>query len=62
LLKFFLSANSAVKWEEVKYLIPGLLYGEPHTRPNALGGIMYYNAKHFSIGEPVLYKQLSKGN
>jgi hypothetical protein len=43
-----------VKWDEVKYLIPGVLYGEPHTRTNAPGGSMYYNAKHFSIREDYL--------
>jgi hypothetical protein len=49
-----LLTEPAVKWEEVKYLIPGLLYGEPHTRANALGGSMNYNAKRFSIREDYL--------
>jgi hypothetical protein len=43
-----------VKWEDADYLAPGILYGEPHTNPSALGGSLYYNAKHFSIREDYL--------
>ena len=49
-----LVTEPTVKWKEVKYLIPGLLYGEPHTHDNALGGSLYYDAKHFSIREDYL--------
>ena len=49
-----LETEPTVKWKEVKYLIPGLLYGEPHTHANALGGSLYYDAKHFSIREDYL--------
>lgn len=49
-----LLTEPSVQWEEVKYLIPGLLYGEPHTRANAPGGSSYYNSKHFSIREDYL--------
>ena len=62
-----LLTEPSVKWEEVKYLIPGLLYGEPHTRANAPGGSLYYNTKHFSIREdylsaPLLGLSLKDGN
>jgi hypothetical protein len=46
-----LVSDSTVKWEEVKYFAPGILYGGPHTNATALGGSAYYNAKHFSIRE-----------
>lgn len=49
-----LSTAPTVKWEDVNYLAPGLLYGEPHTNPRALGGSLYYNAKRFSIREDYL--------
>ncbi len=49
-----LSVDPAVKWEDVDYLAPGLLYGKPHTSASAAGGSMYYNAKRFSIREDVL--------
>jgi hypothetical protein len=46
-----LATESTVKWEDVNFLVPGLLYGEPHTNPRALGGSLYYNAKYFLIRE-----------
>ena len=46
-----LVSDSTVKWNEVKYLAPGIIYGEPHTNATALGGSAYYDAKHFSIRE-----------
>ena len=49
-----LSTEPTVKWEGVNYLAPGLLYGEPHTNPRALGGSLYYNVKYFSIREDYL--------
>lgn len=46
--------NVNVNWEDADYLAPGILYGEPHTNPSALGGSLYYNAKRFSIREDYL--------
>jgi hypothetical protein len=43
-----------INWKDIKYLIPGLLYGEPHTNARALGGSLYYNAGYFSIREDYL--------
>jgi hypothetical protein len=42
---------STVKWEDLNYLVPGLLYGEPHTSAGAPGGSLNYGAKRFSIRE-----------
>jgi hypothetical protein len=50
----WLSTQPSVKWEDTEYFAPGLLYGESHTNPGALGGSLYYNAKHFSIREDYL--------
>lgn len=47
-------SDSAMQWEETKYLAPGIVYGEPHTNPTALGGSAYYNARHYSIREDYL--------
>jgi hypothetical protein len=44
-------SDTLQKWENTKYLAPGILYGEPHTNPTALGGSAYYGARHFSIRE-----------
>ena len=49
-----LMTDPNVKWEDADYLAPGILYGEPHTNPSALGGSLYYNAKRFSIREDYL--------
>ena len=49
-----LSTEPTVKWKDADYFAPGLLYGEPHTNPRALGGSLYYNAKRFSIREDYL--------
>jgi hypothetical protein len=49
-----LSVDPAVKWEDVDYLAPGLLYGKPHTSAGASGGSLNYNAKRFSIREDVM--------
>jgi len=46
--------DPTVKWEDVYYLVPGLLYGKPYTNDMALGGNLYYNAKRFSIREDYL--------
>jgi hypothetical protein len=46
-----LSTGSKIKWEDTKYLIPGLYYGESHTRASAPGGKLNYNAKQLSIRE-----------
>lgn len=48
------STTSPVKWDDVDYLIPGILYGKPHTSSGALGGSQYYNAKFFSVREDYL--------
>ena len=49
--KIQLSTNPTIKWKDVKYLIPGLLYGESHTTASAPGGSLNYNAKRLSIRE-----------
>lgn len=49
-----LSTLPTVKWKDAEYLVPGLLYGEPHTNPSAIGGSLYYNAKRFNIREDYL--------
>jgi hypothetical protein len=49
-----LTIEPNVKWEDADYLAPGIIYGEPHTNPGALGGSLYYNAKRFSIREDYL--------
>jgi len=49
-----LSTAPGVKWEEVNFLAPGLLYGKPHTSPRAAGGSTYYDAGYFSLREDVL--------
>ena len=48
------STDPIIKWQDVNFLAPGLLYGEPHTNPRALGGSLYYDAKRFSIREDYL--------
>jgi hypothetical protein len=50
----WLSTQPTVKWEDAEYLAPGLIYGEPHTNPNAIGGSLFYNAKRFNIREDYL--------
>jgi len=49
-----LSTAPEVRWEDVDFLAPGLLYGKPHTSARAAGGSMYYDAGYFSIREDVL--------
>lgn len=49
-----LSTVPEVRWEDVDFFAPGLLYGKPHTSPGASGGSLNYSRKHFSIREDVL--------
>lgn len=49
-----LQTASTVNWPDADYFAPGLLYGAPHTRANASGGSLFYNAKLFSIREDYL--------
>ena len=44
----------AVAWTDADYLVPGLLYGEPHTRETAPGGAANLRAKRLSIREDYL--------
>jgi len=48
------STAPGVKWEDVDYFAPGLLYGEPHTSVSAPGGSLSYRAKLFLIREDYL--------
>lgn len=43
-----------VAWTDADYLVPGLLYGEPHTRATAPGGTSSLRAKRLSIREDYL--------
>ena len=45
------STAPTVAWTDVDYLVPGLLYGEPHTRETAPGGAVNLRAKRLSIRE-----------
>ncbi len=49
-----LSTQGDNKWEDFKFLAPGLLYGEPHTNARSTGGSMYYDAGFFSVREDYL--------
>jgi len=46
-----LVTDSKVAWKDADYLVPGLLYAEPHTRPTAPGGASNLNARRLSIRE-----------
>ena len=55
----FLSAirlvtDPRVAWTDADYLVPGLLYGEPHTRETAPGGSANLRAKRLSVREDYL--------
>lgn len=41
-------------WTDADYLVPGLLYGDPHTSPSSPGGSLNYRAKRLSIREDYL--------
>jgi hypothetical protein len=49
-----LSSVPTVKWEDADYFVPGLFYGDPHTRASAPGGSLNYDAKRLSIREDYL--------
>jgi hypothetical protein len=49
-----LSTAPEIRWEDVNFLAPGLLYGKPHTSLRASGGSLYYDAGYFSIREDAL--------
>lgn len=49
-----LATEPKVAWTDADFLVPGLLYGEPHTRATAPGGISHLNAKRLSIREDYL--------
>jgi hypothetical protein len=46
-----LATAKALTWSDADYLVPGLLYGEPHTSPWAPGGTLSFGAKRLSIRE-----------
>ncbi len=49
-----LVTEPTVAWTDADYLVPGLLYGEPHTRATAPGGEAHLRAKRLSIREDYL--------
>lgn len=48
-----------ISWTDADYFAPGLLYGEPHTKPNAPGGSMYYNTKYFPYARIICRRRCS---
>ena len=44
----------ASSWEESLFMIPGTIYGKPHTTEYSKGGTNYYNAGFFSLREDYL--------
>ncbi len=49
-----LATAPTAAWTDAGYLVPGLLYGEPHTRETAPGGVLNVRAKRLSIREDYL--------
>jgi hypothetical protein len=49
-----LATDPELSWSDADYLAPGLLYGQPHTRATAPGGVAPSKAKFFSIREDYL--------
>ena len=50
-----LLTRPTIKWEDVNYLAPGLLYGDPtYDGETSPGGTLNYQAKRFSIREDLL--------
>ena len=50
-----LSTESDIKWEDVEYMAPGLLYGDPtYGGGSSPGGTMNYDEKRFSFREDLL--------
>jgi hypothetical protein len=50
----WLATGRELSWTDAKFLAPGLLYGQPHTRATAPGGSASYDARRFSIREDYL--------
>lgn len=46
-----ISLTSNSQWEETQFLIPGIIYGQPHTSASSKGGSMYHDAGFFSVRE-----------
>ena len=49
----FRSAVSSA-WEESNFMIPGTIYGKPHTTSYSKGGSTYYDAGFFSLREDLI--------
>lgn len=49
-----LVSDRKITWADADHLVPGLLYGEPHTRTTAPGGASNLRAKRLSIREDYL--------
>lgn len=39
------------QWEDLQFMIPGIIYGKPHTNATSKGGSMYYENGFFSVRE-----------
>jgi len=46
-----ISLTDNAVWDDTQFLIPGIIYGKPHTSASSKGGSMYYNAGFFSVRE-----------
>lgn len=49
-----LRGQLACGWEGLDFIIPGAIYGKPHTSPTAKGGSAYLDAKFFSVRDDIL--------
>lgn len=54
LSRISITLTKTTDWKSCRYLIPGLIYGEPHTSPMSKGGQKYMDAQFFSVREDCL--------
>ena len=47
-------AGGTAGWKASDFLIPGVIYGQPHTSPAGKGGSLYHDAGFFSVREDYL--------
>ena len=54
-----LVTTTDVQWQDRKYFLPGVIYGEPHTTARAKGGSQFHDAGFFSLREDYLSAPLA---
>lgn len=49
-----MTSDTSFVWDNADFIIPGVIYGQPHTTANSKGGEMYHDAGFFSIREDLM--------